>query len=58
MPCIGNDNLGVELFSDAFSDSREPLLGGDQESCHKVRNAFEKNGNGFMLYEDMRMLNL
>ena len=42
---IENDNLGVELFSDASCDSADPFFGDNQESSNKVGNALEKRRN-------------
>ena len=48
VPCIGNDHLWVELFSNVFCDSIELFFGCDGESRHGFRNSFEKKGQALM----------
>ena len=54
--CIDNNNLGIELFSDASCDSEDPFIGGNQESSNKVRNAPKQRRKGIMVQE--KIMNL
>ena len=48
VPCIGNDDLGAELFPDVSNDSREPFFGGNQETAMTLET-LSKKGEGFMV---------
>ena len=49
LTCMNNDDLGVELFSDASCDSVDPIFGGNQKPNNKILKCTqEKEEKGFM----------
>ena len=42
MPCIDNDNMEAEFFSDASCDSVNSFFGGNKKPSSEVGNALKK----------------